>query len=66
VCGLLSSQYPELATRLKNQRLALEPFCLARGLANVEVIVEIGGRMNVHRKNFLALMDAVESGISKR
>ncbi len=36
------SQRPDL----KNQRLALEPFCTARGLANVEFVEEIGGGMN--------------------
>ena len=47
---------------LKNQRLALEQFCTARGLANVEFVEEIGGGMNFHRKRFLAVMDAVDAG----
>lgn len=47
---------------LKNQRLALEPFCTARGFANVESIEEVGGGMNFRRKRFLALMDAVDAG----
>lgn len=47
---------------LKNQRRVLEEFCLARGLANVEFVEEIGGGMNFGRKKFLALMDAIEAG----
>ena len=54
----LQSQRPDL----KNQRLTLEQFCTARGLANVEFIEEIGGGMNFSRKRFLALMDAVDAG----
>ncbi len=49
-------------TDLKHQRTVLEDFCVARGLANVEFVEEIGGGMNFGRKKFLALMDAVESG----
>lgn len=52
------SQRPDL----KNQRWALEQFCTARGLANVEFVEEIGGGMNFHRKRFLAVMDAVDAG----
>jgi len=47
---------------LRNQRLALEQFCVARGLAGVEFIEEIGGGMNFQRPKFLALMDAVDAG----
>jgi putative resolvase len=47
---------------LRNQRLALEPFCAARGLVGVEFIEEIGGGMNFRRSKFLALMDAVDAG----
>jgi putative resolvase len=47
---------------LKNQRLALEQFCTARGLANVEFVEEIGGGVNFRRPKFLALMDAVDAG----
>lgn len=47
---------------MKNQRLALEQFCTARGLANVAFVEEIGGGMNFRRKKFLALMDDVEAG----
>jgi predicted site-specific integrase-resolvase len=52
------SQRPDL----KNQRLRLEQFCTARGLAPVEFIEEVGGGMNVRRPKFLALMDAVDAG----
>lgn len=52
------SQRPDL----KKQRRALEQFCTARGLANVEFIEEVGGGMNFRRKKFLALMDSVDAG----
>ncbi|WP_406601266.1 IS607 family transposase [Micromonospora yasonensis] len=41
---------------------AMQQFCLARGLAVDEWISEAGGGMNLRRKKFLALMDAVERG----
>lgn len=44
---------------MKNQRRALEDFCLARGLANVEFIEEVGGGLNFRRKKFLSLMDDI-------
>jgi len=44
---------------LKNQRTVLEEFCMARGLANVEFIEEVGGGLNFKRKQFLALMDDI-------
>jgi putative resolvase len=47
---------------LKNQRQALETFCAARGLANIEFIEEVGGGVNFERKAFTALMDAVGRG----
>jgi putative resolvase len=49
------AQKPDLA----NQRRVLESFCAARGLSHVEYLEEIGGGMNMKRKKFLALMDAV-------
>ena len=52
------SQRPDL----KNQRLALEQCCTARGLANVEFMEEVGSGMNFRRKRFLTLMDAVDAG----
>jgi len=46
---------------LKNQRAALESFCAARGLADVEWIEEVGGGLNFKRKRFGEIMRAVES-----
>ena len=46
---------------LKNQRKVLEDFCVARGLANVSFVEEIGGGLNLKRAKFVALMDRVES-----
>ncbi len=45
---------------LKNQRQAVELFCQASGLANVEYVEEIGGGLNFKRKKFLDLMDQIE------
>ncbi len=53
---------PSQRSDLKNQRRALEDFCLARGLAPTEYVEEVGGGMNFHRKKFLALMDATAAG----
>jgi len=51
---------------LKNQRQALEQFCVSRGIAQVEFLEEVGGGMNFKRKVFTELMDAVGRGeISK-
>lgn len=44
---------------LIHQRKVLEEFIVARGLANVEFIEEIGGGLNFKRKHFLALMDSI-------
>jgi putative resolvase len=44
---------------LVNQRRVLEEFAVARGLANVEFIEEVGGGLNFKRKRFVALMDDV-------
>jgi predicted site-specific integrase-resolvase len=44
---------------LLNQRKVLEAFVVARGLANVEFIEEVGGGLNFKRKRFLALMNAI-------
>jgi putative resolvase len=46
---------------LQNQRVVLEQFCAARGLANVEVMTEVGGGLNFTRKKFVALMQAIEA-----
>jgi hypothetical protein len=39
----------------------VEEFCIAKGIANVEFIEEIGGRLNCRRPKFLALVDAIVS-----
>ncbi len=44
---------------LDNQRRVLEEFVVAKGLANVEFIEEVGGGLNFKRKHFLELMDAI-------
>lgn len=50
-----TAQKPDLA----NQRKVLEEFVVARGLANVEFVEEVGGGLNFKRKRFLALMDEI-------
>jgi predicted site-specific integrase-resolvase len=50
-----AAQKPDLA----NQRKVLEEFVVAKGLANVEFIEEVGGGLNFKRKRFLELMDAI-------
>ncbi len=50
-----AAQRPDLA----NQRRVLEEFVVAKGLANVEFIEEVGGGLNFKRKRFLELMDAI-------
>ncbi|MFC9615494.1 IS607 family transposase [Streptomyces sp. NPDC056910] len=47
---------------LASQVTAMEEFCRGRGLAVDEWVREIGGGMNLKRKKFLALMDAIERG----
>jgi putative resolvase len=47
---------------LASQVTAMEQFCLGRGLVD-EWVQEIGGGMNLRRKKFLALMDAIEQGL---
>lgn len=47
---------------LREQRRVLEEFTVARGLANVEFVEEVGGGLNFKRKHFLALMDDVGLG----
>jgi putative resolvase len=46
---------------LKNQRRVLEDFCVAKGVANVEFVEEVGGGLNLKRKKFVALMDRIEA-----
>jgi putative resolvase len=50
-----AAQKPDLA----NQRKVLEEFVVAKGLANVEFIEEIGGGLNFKRKRFLAVTDEI-------
>jgi putative resolvase len=50
-----AAQKPDLI----NQRRVLEEFVVAKGLANVEFIEEIGGGLNFKRKKFLVLMDEI-------
>lgn len=50
-----AAQKPDLA----NQRKVLEEFVVAKGLANVEFVEEVGGGLNFTRKRFLALMDEI-------
>lgn len=47
---------------LASQVTAMEQFCLGRGLAVDEWVSEIGGGMNLRRRRFLAVMDAVDRG----
>jgi putative resolvase len=44
---------------LKNQRAIVEQFCIAKGLANVEFVEEIGGGLNFKRPKFLKLVEAI-------
>ena len=50
-----AAQQPDLA----NQRNVLEEVVVAKGLAGVECIEEVGGGLNVTRKRFLARMDEI-------
>jgi predicted site-specific integrase-resolvase len=50
-----AAQKPDLA----KQRRVLEEFVVAKGLANVEFIEEVGGGLNFKRKRFLEIMDAI-------
>lgn len=47
---------------LKNQRLPLEEFCAAKGLAIDEWIEEIAGGMNFKRPKFIRLFDRIIAG----
>src|SRR3954471_5334123 len=53
---------PGQKSDLALQVAAMQQFCLARGLAVDEWISEVGGGMDLRRKKFLALMDAVDRG----
>jgi len=47
---------------LKNQRDAIEQFCIASAKPNVEYIEEIGGGLNFKRKKFLEIINRILSG----
>jgi predicted site-specific integrase-resolvase len=47
---------------LLNQKSVITQFCVARGLANVEYIEEIGGGLNFKRAKFLTIVDRIVSG----
>lgn len=51
---------------LKNQRLALEQFCLARGIEVDQWVEEIGGGLNFKRRKFLEIVDAIVAGRVER
>lgn len=51
---------------LKHQRKVLEEFCVAKGLANVEFIEEVGGGLNFKRPKFLDLIDRIVDGSVER
>ncbi|MCP3785520.1 IS607 family transposase [Micromonospora sp. A3M-1-15] len=59
-CGQVSSSGQKVD--LASQVAAMQQFCVARGLAVDEWISEVGGGMDLRRKKFLALMDAVDRG----
>src|SRR5256885_15122910 len=44
---------------LKNQRRIVEELAIAKGIANLEFIEEIGGGLNLKRPQFTALVDSV-------
>jgi hypothetical protein len=46
-----AAQQPDL----KNQRRVWEESCTARGVANVEFVAEVGGRLNLKRPKFVAI-----------
>ena len=52
------SQRPDL----KNQRSTIEDFVVAKGLANVEFLEEVGGGLNFKRPVFLKLVDRIIAG----
>jgi predicted site-specific integrase-resolvase len=45
---------------LASQVAAMEQFCLARGTVVDEWVTVVGGGMNLRRRTFLAVMDAIE------
>ena len=61
--GRVSSQAQR--PELNNQRRIVEEFCLAKGIANVEFLEEIGGDLNFQSAKFLALVDSIVSRKSR-
>ena len=51
---------------LKNQRLALEQFCLARGIEVDQWAEEIGSGLNFKRRKFLEIVDGIVAGRVER
>ena len=51
---------------LKNQRLALEQFCLARGIEVDQWVEEIGAGLNFKRRKFLEIVDGIVAGRVER
>jgi predicted site-specific integrase-resolvase len=51
------NQLPEL----KNQRAAIEEFCIAKGIPNVDYVEEVGGGLNFKRPEFLKIIDLIIS-----
>ena len=51
---------------LKKQRLALEQFCLARGIEVDQWVEEIGGGLNFKRRKFLEIVDGIVAGRVER
>jgi len=51
---------------LKNQRDALERFCVAKGYAVDEWVEEIGGGLNFKRKKILSLVSEITTGKIER
>ncbi len=56
----VSSSAPK--SELQNQILAMEQFCLGKGLVVDEWISEIGGGLNFKRRKFLKLISSILSG----
>lgn len=57
---------PGQANDLASQVAAMEAFCLGAGIAVDEWVSEIGGGMDMRRKEFLTLMDRIEDGLVSR
>jgi len=51
---------------LKSQVAAMQAFCLGAGIAVDEWVEEVGGGMNMKRKQFLAIMERIEHGEIKQ